>query len=519
MSGSEFHPGQFDDATEDDVADQGQLNMDKLNLSQEEYTDDDDDYYSDDFEERDDVRKQCFAQCNRQVHFQDQQKVMAGKFLSKVNLDSMWVPKQAMNHVSEQQRKSENDRIRIKDKMERATVEQVLDKRTRMILFKLLSRGVLGEINGCISTGKEANVYHASTGEDHMAIKVYKTSILIFKDRDRYVSGEFRFRGGYCSGNPRKMVRLWAEKEMRNLTRIERSGIPCPKPRLLRSHVLVMDFVGKDGWPAPKLKDVPLTESKARELYRDLIINIRKMFHECRLVHADLSEYNLLYHEGQIVFIDVSQSVEHDHPNALVFLRKDLTNVTDFFSRCGVATMTVRELFDFVVDPLISDGVDQYLERMAGLAGERGVLDPKDIQVEEEVFKNSYIPQRLDQVIDYEREVEKFQQGEDLLYKTLTGLRKVEENERPKDDPRSSSDDGSDEDDDEDNEFVGDEKDDDFDVDEKKVRKPLGRPKDESVDEKRERKKAVKDAAREKRKDKVPKHIKKRREKVGKSKK
>lgn len=120
---------------------------------------------------------------------------------------------------------------------------QVLDPRTRMILFKMLSRGVFSEINGCISTGKEAslsewnkmmyciiwytcvivslsvilprtnangvvflchsfffnfemqaNVYHATTvkGESR-AIKIYKTSILLFKDRDKYVSGEFRW--------------------------------------------------------------------------------------------------------------------------------------------------------------------------------------------------------------------------------------------------------------------------------------------------------------------------------------
>ena len=191
--------------------------------------------------------------------------------------------------------------------------------------------------------------------------------------------------------------------------------------------------------------------------------------------------------------------------------------MTDFFTRCGVATLTVRELFDFVVDPLISAEVDEYLDRVANIASERGVLDPKQIQVEEEVFKNSYIPQRLDQVIDYEREVEKFQQGEDLLYKTLTGMRSVEENEKAKngsEDSGSSSGDGDSGSD----EFVGDEKDDDYDAEQKKVRKPLGRPKDETVDEKRERKKAVKDAAREKRKDKVPKHVKKRKEKIGKSK-
>lgn len=64
----------------------------------------------------------------------------------------------------------------------------------------------------------------------------------------------FRFRHGYCRHNPRKMVRLWAEKEMRNLTRMYSAGLPVPKPILLRSHVLMMSFIGKDGWPAPKLK-------------------------------------------------------------------------------------------------------------------------------------------------------------------------------------------------------------------------------------------------------------------------
>jgi serine/threonine-protein kinase RIO1 len=69
--------------------------------------------------------------------------------------------------------------VRNKDKSDRATTDQamhatdcpifllmvgvlqVLDPRTRMILFKMLNQGVITEINGCISTGKEANVYHA----------------------------------------------------------------------------------------------------------------------------------------------------------------------------------------------------------------------------------------------------------------------------------------------------------------------------------------------------------------------
>ena len=64
-------------------------------------------------------------------------------------------------------------RQKVRDKSDRATAEQVMDPRTRMILFKLLSRQIISEVNGCISTGKEANVYHATAGDDaHLAIKV-----------------------------------------------------------------------------------------------------------------------------------------------------------------------------------------------------------------------------------------------------------------------------------------------------------------------------------------------------------
>jgi RIO kinase 1 len=94
---------------------------------------------------------------------------------------------------------------------DRATSEQCLDPRTRLLLFRLLSTGFLELIDGCLSTGKEANVYYAKAGQKggpfipseathvtEYAIKIYKTSILVFKDRDKYVSGEHRWRKGYC---------------------------------------------------------------------------------------------------------------------------------------------------------------------------------------------------------------------------------------------------------------------------------------------------------------------------------
>lgn len=65
------------------------------------------------------------------------------------------------------------------------------------------------------------------------------------------MTGEYRFRRGYNRKNPRKMVRLWAEKELRNLRRLRAAEIPCPEPLEVRENVLVMGFLGdREGWCA-----------------------------------------------------------------------------------------------------------------------------------------------------------------------------------------------------------------------------------------------------------------------------
>lgn len=169
------------------------------------------------------------------------------------------------------------------------------------------------------------------------AVKIFKTSILVFKDRERYVSGEFRFRKGHCKGNPRKKVKLWAEKEVRNLKRICMSGlIRAPWPYFLKNNVIAMEFIGKDSIAAPRLKDSVIGTDDVNEiahLYAECVMMMRNLYQTCKLVHGDLSEYNLLYYEKQIWMIDVSQSVEHDHPMALDFLRRDCAVMNDFFKK------------------------------------------------------------------------------------------------------------------------------------------------------------------------------------------
>lgn len=461
------------------------------------------------------------------------------KYENIINLGSYEPPlsSSSLNALEGLCRKTESLRVRTKDKSDRATTEQVLDPRTRMILFKLLSRGLLSNISGCVSTGKEANVYYADSANGSCAVKVYKTSILIFKDRDRYVSGEYRFRHGYSRHNPRKMVRLWAEKEMRNLSRLYNNSIPCPRPIILRGHVLVMSFLGSEGWPYPKLKDAILDDSQARELYLECVLIIRKVYWSCRLVHADLSEFNMLYdtNTNSLYIIDVSQSVEHDHPQALEFLRKDCTNITEFFRKRGVGVMSVKALFDFVTDPTITtNNIEEYIAAAQERAMTEEITDQE--RVDEAVFKNIFIPHSLAEVSSYERDVSQVQEGckTDIAYQTITGLKPdlsgpqitplilqennggcSDQNTDAKDDlcQEVDSADDSDQELDQENDESSSEEIESNSEEDKRIKS-----REERVKQRKEHKEAVKKEKREKRKSKIPKHVKKRKEKVGRQK-
>ncbi|KAG8896460.1 protein kinase rio1, partial [Tulasnella sp. 408] len=477
-----------------------------------------------------------------------------------------------------------------KDKADRATTEQVLDPRTRLILYKMIGRGVIFEVNGCISTGKEANVYHALSPEHaHIALKIYKTSILVFKDRDRYVTGEHRFRRGYAKHNPRKMVRLWAEKEMRNLKRLTDANVRCPEPIEVRENVLVMQFLGDaEGWASPRLKDANVPSEVLPSLYAELLITVRVLYHVCRLVHADLSEYNILFHRSHLYMIDVSQSVEHDHPHALEFLRTDLTNVDEWFKKRGVRTLGLRRSFDFVVSsdenlglgklveeedvptlvPLVEpspqappagDGasneahstestaeiehpkyaktveykaLEKTLEnwlsedsRPTPVSNQSGGNPPPrtdsavDHAQEDAVFRSSYIPRTLNEVVDPERDAEILRRGEgkSLIYDGVIGVaarpvKEVNQAEISKVGVERLAADESREDGDDDNGKGDSESDEDEDEDEEdgeegaetRPKKPKGR-RGEDKEAKKERQKLQKEAAREKRKTKMPK--------------
>ena len=133
-------------------------------------------------------------------------------------------------------------------------------------------------------------------------------------------------------------------------------------------------------------------------------------------MHADLSEYNILYHESHLYIIDVSQSVEQDHPSAFDFLRSDIKNVEDFFTKMGVRCLGLRRCFEFVVkenlDTTTGFNDGDVLKKCLELAALDDIPDGDTSNAsfglsahEDAVFKESYIPRTLGELYDPEREV------------------------------------------------------------------------------------------------------------------
>lgn len=415
-----------------------------------------------------------------------------------------------------------------KDRSNRATVEQVLDPRTMRFLGKIINKGVISRINGCISTGKEANVYHGDHEDPEVstreyAVKIYKTSILVFKDRERYVDGEFRFRNTKNQSNPRKMVKVWAEKEFRNLKRLYTNGIPCPEPVELRSHVLVMEYLTKgNAQPSPKLRDHPFKDiDEIVHYYQQMLFYMRRMYQTCRLVHADLSEYNSIVHKDKLYIIDVSQSVEPEHPMALDFLRMDIKNVNDFFLRKSINVYPERLLFKYITDNNYNLGLegdsDEELGRYLELLPLKSELNESGL--EDEVFRSLHLVRSLNHL--EERDFEKFREGKVDTLTDLVARQKLEDEGIGSEEEDDEEDEEvDDEEDDEDSEDDSDEEDSEDEANsEEKDAKPkkkwvereqvLRGKKHEDKDEKKLRKSEAKAAKAEKRKTKMKKHVKK----------
>ena len=237
----------------------------------------------------------------------------------------------------------DQDRIRDKDRDTLKVIESVFDFQTSMLIVKLMNKGIIKDIGFCFSTGKEANVYHGIgyKGKE-LAIKIYRTTTAEFKRNWMYVEGDPRFKG-YKKGTY-AFIYTWARKEFKNLKRMNEAKIRVPVPIIVEKNVLVMEFIGKKEKAAPLIREVNL--KKPHKIYGKIVNILFRLYDEAKIVHADLSEYNILYFQKKPIIIDVSQAVLLDHRYAPVFLYRDILNINRYFSSLSVNVIPDGELYE-----------------------------------------------------------------------------------------------------------------------------------------------------------------------------
>ncbi|WP_135824750.1 serine/threonine-protein kinase Rio1 [Halorussus ruber] len=224
-------------------------------------------------------------------------------------------------------------RERLKNTEQFKVEQSVFDDATLGALYKLVQDDYVRAFGGPISSGKEANVYSALGDEERgeVAVKVYRINASDFRDMRDYLVGDPRFEE--LSGDKKRVVLAWTRKEFANLKRAAKAGVRVPEPIAVQRNVLVMEFLGADGERAPTLDDAHLENPEtAFEVVREYM----RRLYDAGLVHGDLSEYNIIVHDGELVIIDLGQAVTIHHPNSGEFLTRDCANVASFFQRQGM---------------------------------------------------------------------------------------------------------------------------------------------------------------------------------------
>ncbi len=217
---------------------------------------------------------------------------------------------------------------------------EVFDVLTLRTLYKLMEQRYILRLEGIISTGKEANVFRAlDPSGEYVAVKIYRVETTEFRHMWKYLDGDPRFFR--IRRNRRGIINVWAKKEFRNLESSFRAGASVPYPIISRNNVLIMEFIGVDNDPAPRLKGY--CPEDVDTFVDALFDSLGRMYFRAGIVHADLSEYNVLVRNDLPVIIDLGQGVPWEHPMSLDFFRRDMERLQAMLSDLG-QEYSVKEL-------------------------------------------------------------------------------------------------------------------------------------------------------------------------------
>ncbi len=217
------------------------------------------------------------------------------------------------------------------------TFDKVFDAETLNTIHKIAMAGLIDELEFVISTGKEAYVFRAKDKAGNFrAVKIYKTITSDFHNMNQYLEGDKRFKN--IPKEKKEIVKEWTKKEFKNLEKLSKANCCVPFPIGFKNNVLIMEFIGETGNASKTLKEIRVKDLD--NAYSQITEFIAKSFYVSGLIHADLSEYNILVKEEKrkekLIVIDVGQAVLKSHPKAEEFLKRDLNNISHYFTKKGL---------------------------------------------------------------------------------------------------------------------------------------------------------------------------------------
>lgn len=219
---------------------------------------------------------------------------------------------------------------------------------------------LISDVLARVKGGKEASVYRCqateSIGGGMVAAKVYRPQmfrnlrndaayregrgVLTAEGNDMnqsvHVDRVARALGKKTAYGRQVAHTSWLMHEFTALQRLHASGGAVPKPIAASENAILMSYHGDEHIAAPILQNVALEPDEARYLLNIVLQNVELMLQH-NLIHGDLSPYNILYWEGQIIIIDFPQVINSKtNGSARFILARDITRICDYFAEQGV---------------------------------------------------------------------------------------------------------------------------------------------------------------------------------------
>lgn len=231
---------------------------------------------------------------------------------------------------------------REKDADNRKTYDEVFDQATLLNISKLISDKIISTVDYPISSGKEANIFKGTQPDGKpVALKIYRLATATFKNIIRYIDGDRRFKN--IRHDHRSIIYAWAKKEFTNLERMSEVKVRVPKPIVYRKNILIMEFISEEDLPAPELRMIHIDKPATR--FKSIIDQMKIFYKDAGLVHGDMSEYNILVSNGNLVIIDVGQALMYDHPMARGLLKHDIKTIAYYFKRIYQIKVNENKIF------------------------------------------------------------------------------------------------------------------------------------------------------------------------------